>query len=128
MAGSGEKQGKKGKEKIVKHGLYLNVDDSTLDGRTWLAKFIREGRRDLIEYTGNGNPLVERLIKRIVFKDLRLSSWELACIENPDTPGLDEYVRLANSFRRDLSTLKELAIKKPKKIPSVHDLMGVNDA
>jgi hypothetical protein len=114
---------RKGRHKVLKHGLYLRVNEDTLDGRTWVAKFIQEGRRDLMAFTGNHNPLVERLIKRIVFKDLRLSSYELTCLEDPDTPGLDEYVRLANSFRRDLTALKELAIKKVKRVPTIEELM-----
>jgi hypothetical protein len=114
---------KTGKTTIVKHGLYLKLDENSLDQRTWIAQFIREGRLEILDFMGNDNPLVERLVKRILFKDLRLSSFELACLEDPDTPGIENYVKLANSFTRDLKTLKDLAShRRPEAVPTVEEL------
>ncbi len=90
-------------------GLYKQIDEGQLDGRTTTAKVIRELKRELQEYVGVSTIAAEMLIVRIIYKHLRLSAYENAFIENPKPEEKQHYIPLANSLRLDLQTLKELA-------------------
>lgn len=93
-------------------GLYRQIDENALDGRTTTAKVIRELRKELQAYVGESTVAADILINRIIYKHLRLSAYENAFVENPKQEEKQHYIPLANSLRLDLQTLKELAGQK----------------
>jgi hypothetical protein len=93
-------------------GLYRQVDERNLDGRTKMAKVIRELKKELQAYIGEPTVATEMLLQRIIYKHLRLSAYENAFIENPENEEKQHYIPLANSLRLDLQTLKDIAGQK----------------
>jgi hypothetical protein len=105
-----------GYEKSVKRsysrtGLYTQLDEQNLDGRTTLAKLVKELGQELNEYVGNRSIVSDILIQRIIFKHIRLASYESKFIENPDSEEKQHYLPMANSLRLDLQALAGLAGK-----------------
>ena len=90
-------------------GLYIKVDAEALDGRTTVAKLIKELKHGLQDYVGESTIASELLIQRIIYKHIRLSAYENAFIEHPKNEEKQHYLPMANSLRLDLIALQQLA-------------------
>jgi hypothetical protein len=99
------------KQKYRKTGLYRKPENQLSDGRTQQQRLIRDLRLSLVQYIGNSAPTVaqEILIQRIIFKHIRLSSYESTALNNTPNEEAQHYVPWSNSLRRDLETLALLA-------------------
>jgi len=72
--------GEREKREYNRTGLYRQIDESQLDGRTTTAKLIRELKRELQEYIGQSAIASEMLINRRIYK--RRRSEEMATFLN----------------------------------------------
>ena len=92
------------------HGLYATIPRKHhLDGRSRFAKAVKSLRKNLEKDLGDDLSVMETLLlDRLIYKCIRLSSWEAASLKEDSTPSerdMREYVSLANSLRHDLATL-----------------------
>ncbi len=93
-----------------KHGLYLSLPKGLkTDGRTRIGKAILQLRRSLIADLGGDVSTQETLLlDRVIFKVLRLCSFEVYLLKSNDdgTPKQSrEYLAMSNSLRLDLQAL-----------------------
>ena len=69
------------KRPYERSGLYTRIEENALDGRTTVAKLIKELKNGLQEYVGETTIASEMLIQRIIYKHIRLSAYENSFIE-----------------------------------------------
>ena len=119
-----QKGGRKTGNSWVKTGLYVNINENALDGRTWLGKLVKQLRAELTDYLGETTPLMDILIQRCVYKHLRLSFYETSNLAKAEHGELQDYVCLSNSLRLDLQSLAQMPGKKPGKVKNLQSILA----
>ncbi len=122
---------KDAKHPIITHGLYADLARRKIDGRTKLAKALREARDCLIQLFPGGqtNAAARLLIDRIIYKALKLSLYEAQDLKGMEgiSPGSEQrYLNMANSLREDIRLLTALAQRQHsgKEVPELQDYLA----
>jgi len=122
---------KDAKNPVIVHGLYADLAKRKIDGRTKLAKAMREARTGLIQLFPGGqtNAAAGLLIDRILFKALKLSLYETQDLKGMEglSPGSEQrYLNMANSLREDIRLLTALAQKQTpeKEVPDLQEYLA----
>ena len=85
----------------------MRLDHRRLDGRSTLAKALKQLRHELVSDLGENPSRAQQLIvDRVIFKAARLNFFEQGMLrgEVPDSANVP-YIALANSLRLDLMAL-----------------------
>jgi hypothetical protein len=117
-----------GKQKVAKlqgnlnavtQGKFIQLAKRYIDGRTTLAKQLKQIKQELISDLG-GDPSTAQmlLVDRIKFKAMQLYFYEMA-IASGNSEMSDRYIALSNSLRLDLTSL---GLKRREK--EILDLKG----
>jgi len=122
---------KNAKHPVIVHGLYADLAKRKIDGRTKLAKAMREARDGLTQlfHGGETNAAAALLIDRILYKALKLTLYEAQDLKGMDgiSPGSESrYLNMSNSLRDDIRLLIALAEKQApeKTVPDLHEYLA----
>lgn len=88
--------------------LKEKLNDEVLDGRTAVARLVKELRRQLESYVGTNTIASDILVQRIIFKHLRLTEYENTYFDGKDNKKDENYLSYANSLRSDIMLLSSM--------------------
>jgi len=92
-----------------RHGLYLDLKIGDIDARTQTGRAHKALTSYLREHVGDGSVIKELLISRIVFKSLKLFSYESEELSKGLSDNISVYLSISNSLRKDLAELDRMA-------------------
>lgn len=107
-----------------RHGLFLALQRHKIDGRTRLARVLRETVALLLE--GHKEPVpgpVQLLAQRCAFKLIRASLYEMAVLTGKESSADSYYLGLANSIRADLQALHQMRELPSERIPTLGEYL-----
>jgi hypothetical protein len=113
----------------VAHGLFFDPRNHYIDGRTRIARIIRDVTKHLLEHFPEPIPAGALLVARqCAYKALRLRAFEHAVLTGEGEPAKttdDAYLALSNSLTKDVELLHRLSKESgtPEKVPSLAEYL-----